>query len=259
MASAAIYTPRVPRVTLVVSDAHIGFGPPEVERAFHRFLEHVPDEADHLVINGDLFEFWFEYRSVLPRSAFATLGALLRVRQAGVRLTVVGGNHDRWGGAFWKQELGAEFYRVAGELRLARFHALVCHGDGIGEVGWSSRAFHAVVGHPVTERAFRLLHPDAGFAIVRRMSPLLAGKRRVGPERQRLAEQQEGYARRVLEKRSSIELVVLGHTHVPRLIAMAPGRWLLNPGAWNEGYRYARIDADGPSLRTFSLDGEPHQ
>jgi UDP-2,3-diacylglucosamine hydrolase len=259
MASAVAYTPRVPRVTLVVSDAHIGFGPPEVERAFHRFLEHVPDEADHLVINGDLFEFWFEYRSVVPRAVFPTLGALLRVRHAGVRLTVVGGNHDRWGGAFWEQELGAEFHRVEVELRLARFRALVRHGDGIGGVGWSSRAFHTAIGHPVTERIFRLLHPDIGFAVVRRMSPHLAGKRPAAADRQRLAEQQEGYARQVLERQPGIELVVLGHTHVPRLTAIAPRRWLLNPGAWNEGYRYARIDAEGPALLTFSPEREPHQ
>jgi UDP-2,3-diacylglucosamine pyrophosphatase LpxH len=169
-----------------------------------------------------------------------------------VRITVTGGNHDRWGGAFWEQAVGAEFHPHGVELRLANLRALVRHGDGIGEHAWHSRAFHAAVGHQLTTRLFRLLHPDVGFAVVRRMSPHLAGKHSDPVATRRAAERQEAYARALLAERDSLELVVLGHTHLPRLTAMAPGRWLLNPGAWNDGYRFARIDADGPALLTFA-------
>ncbi len=83
---------------MIVSDVHLGHAPPEVADAFRRFLERVPDLGEHLIVNGDLFEFWFEYREVIPKRAFPTLEALGRVRRAGVQLTVTGGNHDRWGG-----------------------------------------------------------------------------------------------------------------------------------------------------------------
>ena len=242
----------MPPVSIVVSDAHIGFGPPEVEVAFRRFLERVPDVAEHLVINGDLFEFWFEYRAVVPKVAFPTLAALTRVREAGVRVTVTGGNHDRWGGAFWEQAVGAEFHPHGVELPLAHLRAFVRHGDGLGEHAWHSRAFHAVVGHRLTAGLFRLLHPDLGFAVVRRLSPHLAGKHSDAGAKERAAQRQEAYVRKLLAQRDTLDLVVLGHTHLPRLTAIAPGRWLLNPGAWNDGYRYARIDTDGPALLAFA-------
>ena len=169
-----------------------------------------------------------------------------------MRLTVTGGNHDRWGGEFWQREVGAEFHRDAVELTLGPMRSLICHGDGLVETRWSARIFHAAVRHPATTRVFRLLHPDAGFAIIRRMSPLLAaGKERNTPERAQAAERQEDYARGLLRERPDLDLVVLGHTHVARLVAMSPGRWFLNPGAWNEGRCYARITADGPVLEVF--------
>jgi UDP-2,3-diacylglucosamine hydrolase len=87
--------------------------PRPIVDAFHQFLATVPDMARHLVINGDLFDFWFEYGTVIPRSAFPTLAALDAIRRAGVRLTITGGNHDRWSRGFWQRELGASFHSPA--------------------------------------------------------------------------------------------------------------------------------------------------
>ncbi len=246
------YTAPVSSHAVVVSDAHIGYGPAEVEASFCRFLERVPDLAEHLIVNGDLFEFWFEYRSVIPKQAFRTLAGLAAVRRAGVRLTVTGGNHDRWGGEFWEREVGAEFHRDAVELELGAMRSLIRHGDGVVETRWSARAFHALVRHPLTTGVFRLLHPDAGFAVVRRMSPHLAGKEQQSSERTRAARRQEQYARALLLERADLDLVVLGHTHVACLVAPSEGRWFLNPGAWNEGCHYARITPDGPVLEVFN-------
>jgi len=89
----------------VLADAHLGGVPDAVASALHAFLDTVPRAGDHLVINGDLFEFWFEYDSVIPRRAFPTLARLAAARDRGVRLTVTGGNHDRWGRGFWQREL----------------------------------------------------------------------------------------------------------------------------------------------------------
>ena len=92
----------------VLSDAHLGGVPDAVASALHRFLDTVPNAGDHVLINGDLFEFWFEYDSVIPRRAFPTLARLAAARHRGVRLTLTGGNHDRWGRGFWQRELGAD-------------------------------------------------------------------------------------------------------------------------------------------------------
>lgn len=240
------------QAAVIVSDAHIGLASDNVVAAFHSFLRSVPDLADHLVINGDLFEFWFEYRDVIPKAAFPTLEALAQLRRAGVRLTLTGGNHDRWGGDFWRRELEAEFHAEEVELDLAGHRALVTHGDGVGDEQWCARALHAVVRHPITVGLFRWMHPDVGFALVRRMSPLLAGRARDERVVRRYVKAQASYARRLLEERTELALLVMGHTHRPALEEMGAGRWYLNPGAFAEGMRYAVVGRDGPRLESFA-------
>ncbi len=98
-----------PHAAIIVADAHISSRPGDsVSVALQRFLVDVPKLGRHLVLNGDLFEFWFEYRSVIPRGVFPVLASLWEVVRQGVRLTVTGGNHDRWGGRFWREQMGAD-------------------------------------------------------------------------------------------------------------------------------------------------------
>jgi len=93
---------------VVVSDAHLGVAPPAVEEALLEFLEAVPALGDCLLVNGDLFDFWFSYTRVIPRRGFHVAAALARLRNR-VPVVMVGGNHDRWGGDFWTREVGVRF------------------------------------------------------------------------------------------------------------------------------------------------------
>jgi UDP-2,3-diacylglucosamine hydrolase len=238
---------------IVVSDAHLSGGSDDTTTAFHRFLETLPDNCDHLLINGDLFEFWFTYRSVIPRAVFATLAALVRVRQAGVHLTVTGGNHDSWGASFWERELDAEYFGEPAQLSLAGWSAWVAHGHGLVELDKTGRMMHRITGHPLTARTFRMIHPDLAFWMVRRLSQYLASRRRDEYLVSRATAAQTEFARDFLEDRKTVDLVVLGHTHRPALESFEENRWYLNPGAWAEGYRYAVISSAGPELRHFSF------
>ncbi len=246
------YTAAVTRpAAIVVSDAHLGQAPPVVTEAFHAFLRSLPNRAFHLVINGDLFDFWFEYRTVIPRSAFRTLAALAAVRDAGTRVTVIGGNHDRWGGSFWERELGASFHRHGVELSLAGWRALVAHGDGM-ERNLSSRVLQALTRFPLTPRVFRWIHPDLGLRMVKRFSGQVAGDTRRAHVLASSAAQQSAYATNLLATRPELDLVVFGHTHRPVLESMGERRWYANPGAWMEGFRYLEITEAGPVLQQFN-------
>lgn len=236
----------------MVSDAHLGFAADEVTGQFHRFLRAVPDLGSHLVINGDLFEFWFEYRTVIPRHAFTTLARLRELREAGIRLTVTGGNHDRWGGPFWRDELGAEYHARSAELALAGHPTLVSHGDGIADPLPASRVLQALVHHRLTASAFRWIHPDLGLRLVRLLSGTLPGKRNAAELYDRSAKAQAVYARQLLAQRTDLRLLVMGHTHRAVVEDVGGGRWYLNPGAWMDGLRYATVGGDGPTLRQFS-------
>jgi UDP-2,3-diacylglucosamine hydrolase len=234
---------------VIVSDAHIGPGKGGTGPGFHRLLEMVPDLANHLVINGDLFDFWFEYGRVIPRDAFPTLAALSQVRKAGVELTITGGNHDRWGGDFWSREMGARFHPGPVEITLLGFRTFLAHGDGLSESRRASRIMHHVTRMSVTVKLFRWIHPDVGYWLADRMSGTLAEQTKSPEALQKAAEVQKEYAVGLLSRRPELDLVILGHTHRAALVENGRRRWYLNPGAWmNEGC-YALLTKAGPELR----------
>jgi UDP-2,3-diacylglucosamine hydrolase len=244
-------TSGAPRA-IVVADAHLGQVPPAVEAAFHAFLEQVPRSGDHLLINGDLFDFWFEYGSVIPRKHFGSVAKLQALRARGVTITFVGGNHDRWGGKFLTDDLGIAFCGGEAELELAGRRTFVAHGDGLTEQHWSARLMHRVTRHPATIWTFRHLHPDLGFWIADKLSGTLADSTKDRAVLDRAAEAQRAWACDLLERRPELRLVVLAHTHRPRLETLADGRAYLNPGAFLDGGRYAIVSAEGIELRQFS-------
>jgi UDP-2,3-diacylglucosamine hydrolase len=116
----------------LASDVHLGVVPPETERAFLAWLDHCGGAASQVILNGDLFDFWFEYRSAIPRGHTRTLGALAALVDAGVPVTLMGGNHDWWGGDFLTGEIGVEFLREPTRLELQGRQILLAHGDGLG-------------------------------------------------------------------------------------------------------------------------------
>jgi UDP-2,3-diacylglucosamine hydrolase len=241
----------VHHAAIVLSDAHLGQAPTAVTDALHQFLAAIPALAGHVVINGDLFDFWFEYRTVIPRAAFRTLAVLAQVAAGGTRVTVTGGNHDRWGSDFWEREVGATFHPHGVELELAGLRALVSHGDGLdGHVG--SRLLGAITRFPLTPRVFRWVHPDIGIRLARRMSGSLAETTRRGAVLRGSAAALERHARALLERRPELDLVIFGHSHRPALEAVGSRRWYANPGAWMEGFRYLEISEAGPALRAFT-------
>jgi UDP-2,3-diacylglucosamine hydrolase len=117
---------------LVVSDLHLGGVPDAISQAFIRFTRHWQGRAELMVINGDLFDFWLEYRTAVLSQHFHVLRALADLRESGVRLVMLGGNHDAWGGAFLSEEIGIELADGPVELELGGRRALVAHGDGLG-------------------------------------------------------------------------------------------------------------------------------
>lgn len=236
---------------LVVADAHLGQVPPAVGTAFHAFLDAVPDLGDALLINGDLFDFWFEYGAVIPRRHFATVAKLQRLRARGVPITFVGGNHDRWGGDFLTQDLGIAFYPGEAELDVAGRRTFVAHGDGLTEQHWSARVLHRVTRHPVTIRVFRALHPDLGFWIAHQLSRRLADNTRDRAVLDRAERAQAHYAAELLARRPDLELVILAHTHRAALVELPNGRAYVNPGAFLDGCRYAVVSSAGVELKAF--------
>jgi len=230
----------------LASDVHLGAAPPEVEPAFISWLEHCGERASRVVINGDLFDFWFEYRSVIPRGHTRTLAALASLVDAGIPVTLMGGNHDWWGGDFLTDEIGVEFLQNPTVLDLEGRKVLLAHGDGLGAGDLGYRALKRILRGSWTTFGFRWLHPDLGALVARRVSK--TGTDRVRPESEQVARARflETWAIERLTGSPELDLVVLGHTHTPMLKEPFPGRYYLNLGDWLGRQTYGVLVAGEP-------------
>jgi UDP-2,3-diacylglucosamine hydrolase len=249
--------PPPPARVIVVADAHLGQVPAATEAAFHAFLDQVPQPGDHLLINGDLFDFWFEYRAVIPRKHFASVAKLQAVRARGIPITFVGGNHDRWGGDFLRRDLGIAFYGGDTEMELAGRRAFVAHGDGLTEQHWTGTLMHRFTRHPATIAVFRTLHPTIGFWIADLFSRHLADNTRDRAVLDRASAAQREWAAAFLRRRPDIALVIMAHTHRPVVDTLPDGRTYLNPGAFLDGGRYAVLTKDRVELKQFTAERLP--
>ena len=216
----------------LTSDVHLGGVPVETEASFHRWLRHAAGEAEQIVINGDLFDFWFEYRNAIPRGHTRTLGLLADVVDAGVPITVFGGNHDWWGGTYLEDEVGVRFFKSQQRMELGGRQALVAHGDGVGEGDLGYRFLSKILRNPVSVGAFRWMHPDlAGWFATRVSRTKKRGDTHKGPIQARVRAV-HNWSQEQLAADSGLNMVLTGHTHSPECIEVDTDRWIINSGDW---------------------------
>ncbi len=236
---------------VVVSDAHLGVAPPAAEEALLAFLETVPGLGDCLLVNGDLFDFWFSYRRVIPRRGFHVAAALARLRRR-VPIVMTGGNHDRWGGDFWDRDIGIRFDPLRATFEIGRRQVAAIHGDGLTEPGLGATLLHRAINHPVTAAVYRAIHPELGLRLVDALSPHLGDHTPNPAKLGDAVQRQHAWAADLLAREPGLGLVIMGHTHQPALAEPAAGRQYLNPGAWFDGFRYAVVTESGAELRQFN-------
>ncbi len=228
--------PVLPAPCYVISDVHIGHAPEPVERAAVAFLRSLPGRARSLLINGDLFEFWFEWSSVVPRSAVRTLAALMELRDSGVPVTMIAGNHDCWGGDVLR-EAGVDFRTGAWTGTLGGWTARVEHGDGLrGREDRGYRMLRPVLRNRWSVRAFRLLHPDLASRLALGSS---SASRNYGAVDEGRGLRAVAAARLAAEP--LLELYVLAHSHVAALERMPSGNVYGNAGSWLDAPTFLRI------------------
>jgi UDP-2,3-diacylglucosamine hydrolase len=246
--------PVLPAPCFVISDTHLGVASADVERSLIAFLRSLPGRASSLLINGDLFDFWFEWKSVIPRAGYRVLAALADVRDAGVEVTWIAGNHDCWGGETLRRDVGVHYHVGPWEGALGGWQARVEHGDGLRDVeDRRYRALRSVLRHPASVAAFRALHPDWGTRLATGSSTASRDHRaRDGGAGLRAV------AMRALAAEPELELVIYGHSHVAALERSATGGVYANAGSWLDQPTYLRITPARIELRAWdgSAEGE---
>jgi UDP-2,3-diacylglucosamine hydrolase len=238
------------RTLVIVSDAHLGVAPASAEAALLDFFDDVPSLGDCLLINGDLFDFWFTYSRVIPRHGFHVAAALARLRRK-LPIVMVGGNHDRWDRDFWERDLKLTFSPHRATFAIGARTVTAIHGDGLAESRWQAKLIHGLIQHPATAAVYRLLHPDLGLRMVDLLSPVLGDHTIDESKLTRAAARQREWAVGLLTEQTDVGLLVMGHTHRAVLEEPVAGRQYLNPGAWFDGFRYAIATESAAELRVF--------
>jgi UDP-2,3-diacylglucosamine hydrolase len=223
---------------LFVSDLHFGRQIDDFERqrrdSFFRFLE-AHAGVPRLVIAGDLFQFWFDLGSTIPRGYFDILQALARLRSSGSRIDYLAGNHDWWRGRFWEDELGVTIHPGDLTLQVQGRRILVQHGDGVGPGDHGYKLLKRVLRHPLSRALARLLHPDLLLATAHRMDRLSHGHTSQQPidiDRLRSAAR-DAFA-------SGHDALVLGHVHTQLHETVDTGE-LLVIGDWLTLHSYVQL------------------
>lgn len=204
------------------------------------------------MLNGDVLDFWFEWRRSIPSFALPVLGALAELRASGMPVVWIAGNHDCWGGDVLRTLVGMTYQTTPLRLQVGRWDMLVEHGDGLrGEADRGYLRVKPILRHPLSMRAFRLLHPDWGTRLALGTSEA---------SRVHSAEDNGTGLRDVALARIAApggpNLVVFGHSHVAGLTRAPNGGVYANPGGWGDVPRYLRLTASRLELLEPQESGE---
>ena len=236
---------------IIVADSHLGAAPDGDETAFLEFLDRQIAPGDTLLLAGDIYDYWFSYRRLIPRRNFKVTAALTHLARTN-RVLMVGGNHDRWGDTFWSRDAGIEF--APHELRFVHGETpvLAIHGDGLHEERKGAGWMHSLTSNRLVIGAYRLLHPDLGFWIADRLGHNLDHGFADPASVLAAAARQLDWARGRMAEEPSLRIIAMGHTHHASLTECSPGRWYINPGPWVGDRSYAVVRDGIPTLHRFN-------
>ena len=249
-------------IVYFASDLHLGvdarLASAERERLFVRWLEEVvrPD-ADVLYLMGDVFEFWFEYRRVVPRGFVRILGKLAELRDEGLEIHYFTGNHDLWMGDYFPVELGIPLHHRPERIMLGDKHLLIGHGDGLGPGDTGYKRMKRVFRNPAAQWAYARLHPNFAIGLAERVAGVsrshtgTSEDEFLGADREWLVQ----YCERKLASHPELEYFVFGHRHLPIDLQLSNGHSrYINLGDWLNFQSYARWDGQQLSLEFFESE-----
>ena len=240
-----------------LSDFHLGA--PDAgsslrrEKLIVQFLEEIRHQAHALFIVGDMFDFWYEYRTVVPRGFVRLLGKIAELSDQGISIHFFVGNHDMWMKDYFLRELQVPVYFQPREFEFNGRRFLIGHGDGLGPGDHGYKRLKKVFRNPVCQWLFGILPPAVGIGLANyssRKSRAATGQEEevfLGPEKEWLLI----YAKEVLRQKR-IDYFVFGHRHLPIDYRLSDSSRYINLGDWINYYTYAVFDGEEMKLIAYT-------
>ena len=224
------------------------------EKRFVEWLDHVKNDAAVIFILGDLFDFWFEYKHVIPKGFTRVLGKLAELTDHGIEIHFFVGNHDLWMNGYFEDELNIKVYHKPEQFQLNETLFFIGHGDGLGPHDKGYKRLKKVFVNPLFQWLYRWLHPDIGVRFAQYLSlknKLISGDDDVkflGERKEWLVQ----YAQKKLEEKH-FDYFVFGHRHLPLNIKLNPRSTYINLGDWIAHFTYGVFDGEKLSLKKLEL------
>jgi UDP-2,3-diacylglucosamine hydrolase len=240
-----------------LSDFHLG-APNAAESLIREkkvvsFLESIRASAAAIFIVGDIFDFWFEYKNVVPKGYVRLLGKMAELSDAGIPIHVFVGNHDMWMSGYFEQEMNIPVYHEPRVFSWNNKQFLIGHGDGLGPGDHGYKFIKKIFRNPVCKKLFGLLHPAVGIALANYFSRKSREKTGNADEIF-LGEDKEWliiYAKEVI-KTVPYDYLIFGHRHFPLDLKLSDKSRYINLGDWIRNFTYAEFNGTDLTLKTFS-------
>ena len=236
------------------SDFHLGA--PNYEESRKRedkivdWLTSIEDDAAAIFLMGDVFDFWFEYGSTIPKGNIRLQGKLAFMSDAGIPINMFTGNHDMWMFGYFTDEMNIPIYRDLLELDIEGIKMLIGHGDGLGPGDHTYKLLKKIFRNKMCQWLFERLHPNTGMAIANywssqsRISNIEKGEDEYLGEKEYLVQ-----FCREMEEKSHYDYYVFGHRHLPLDIEIGETSRYINLGEWVSHFTYGKFDG-----KTFLLE-----
>ena len=241
-----------------ISDSHLGVpdykSSLEREKLMVKWLDEVKNDASEIYLLGDIFDFWFEYKTVVPKGYVRLLGKLAEISDTGVKLNYFTGNHDMWIYDYFEKELNATIFKEPIQRTYGKFKFYIGHGDGLGPDDHGYKFIKKVFSNRFNQWLFARLHPNFGINLAlyfSRKSRIANGNTDevfLGEEKERLIV----YAKEILQK-EHFDFFIFGHRHLPLDIKIAENSRYLNIGDWVKSFSYIVFDGEKLELKYFSV------
>ena len=238
------------------SDQHLGAPTAEQslprEKKFVAWLDKIKKDAEVIFLLGDLFDFWFEYKTVVPKGFVRVLGKLAEIRDSGIPIYFFVGNHDLWMNDYFENELNIPVYHKPEVFIINNKKVFIGHGDGLGPYDKGYKRMKKVFTFPLFQWMFRWLHPDLGVKLGQYMSvknKMISGDedfKFLGEEKEWLVQ----YCKRKLES-NHYDYFVFGHRHLPLEITLKEDSKYINLGDWITYFTYGELSENKLSLKKY--------
>jgi len=237
-----------------VSDFHLGIPDHatslEREKKILRWINAIEDKAKQIFFVGDLFDFWFEYKHVVPKGFVRLLGKMAELKDQGVDIQVFTGNHDLWMFGYFEEELQIPVHHHSIQVEIDGKKFFIGHGDGIGPGDKGFKFMKKIFKSRFSQRLYALLHPYIAFKIARYFS---YNSRMLNVERKFLGEDKEWqivYAKEVLKK-EHFDYFIFGHRHIAIQLPIGNNSTFINLGDWIIHDTYVEFDGVKAELKYF--------